>query len=67
MIWGSAHLKETYKHEWDIANFICQGKRLDKPDDMRNDMYQLITKCWKQDPHEKLSIVSIVEKLTELK
>ena len=63
MKWGEAYPKEIFPHEWDIANFIIKGKRLEKPKRMRNDIYSLISECWKQEPKERLEITQIVSKL----
>ena len=35
------------------------GKRLDKPESMSQNTYELITQCWCQVPKERLEIGSI--------
>ena len=65
MKWGEAYPKEEFKHEWDIADFVCKGKRLDKLDNMRDDVYSIITECWCEEPKERLEIDEVV-KLLEL-
>ena len=66
MKWGEAYPKELFKHELDIANFICKGKRLQKSSDMRDDIYSLINECWKQEQKERLEITQIISKLQEI-
>ena len=52
MKWGEAYEGDKFKFSWDIANFVISGKRLDKPKGMRDDIYSLISECWKQEPKE---------------
>ena len=66
MKWGEAYPTKIFPHEWDIADFICKGKRLQKPSDMRDDIYSLINECWKQEPKERLEITQIISKLSSL-
>ena len=42
--WGEAYPEEAFKFPWKIANFIINGNRLDKPNNMNVDVYELITK-----------------------
>ena len=30
MKWGNAYPKEIFPHEWDIANFIIKGNKLEQ-------------------------------------
>ena len=66
MKWGDCYPKEIFPHEWDIADFIIKGKRLQQPSDMRDDIYSLISECWKQEPKERLEITQIISKLQEI-
>ena len=66
MIWGDAYPKDKFKHPWDIADFMCKGDRLNKPESMRDDIYELITQCWQQEPKERLEITQIKDRLTSL-
>ena len=66
MKWGSAYPKEIFRYEWDIAEFICKGKRLNKTNKMRDQTYDLITHCWQQDPKERLTIDEIIQELNKL-
>ena len=43
-----------------------KGKRLEQPKEMRDNIYSLITKCWCQEPKERLEITQIISKLQEI-
>ena len=51
---GEAYPKSRFKFEWKIAEFVSQGKRLEKTEEMNDNMYELISKCWKQDQKERI-------------
>ena len=57
---------EEFKFPWKIADFVMSGKRLEKPSEMRNGIYSLISECWKQEPKERLEITQIISKLQEI-
>ena len=66
MKWGEAYSGDKFKFSWKIANFVISGKRLDKPNNMNDDIYSLIIECWKQEPKERLEITQIISKLSSL-
>ena len=63
MKWGDAYPKSQFKHSWDIANFIQEGRRLDLECIENETMKEIISKSWKQDPNERMNIISIICKL----
>ena len=64
MIWGDAFPKEEFKFPWDIADFICDGKRPSLIEKVYNDvMKKLIQNSWCHDPSERLTIDDIVSLL----
>ncbi|KAL7720822.1 Protein serine/threonine kinase [Entamoeba marina] len=65
--WNNAYPKSQFVYRWDIAKFITNGKRLEKPDTMNESIYSLITNCWKQEPKERYEIENVIEKLEEMK
>ena len=65
MVWREAYPKELFRFEWDIADFICKGKRLEQVD-INDNMYSLITQCWQQSPQERLSIGQVIIELQSL-
>ena len=48
------------------SRFIIKGKRLEQQSEMRDDLYSLISDCWKQEPYERLEITQIISKLQEI-
>ena len=68
MKWGEAYdmKKGEFKFPWKIAVFVMNGKRIEKPTNMREDIYELITKSWQQDPRERLTIEQIITRLKSL-
>ena len=65
IIWGNIYPKVKFQHEWDIADFVCKGRRLEKPIEMNDSMFGIISHCWCQDPRERYSIDSVIEKLKD--
>ncbi|ELP86334.1 protein serine/threonine kinase, putative, partial [Entamoeba invadens IP1] len=53
---------EQFEYPWDIAEFICSGKRPDIFDENEN-VRNVIEGCWKQSPTERLSISDVCIKL----
>ena len=66
MKWGETYSGDKFKFPWKIANFVCKRNRLEQPDSMREDIYSLISECWKQEPKERLEITQIISKLQEI-
>ena len=53
-LWGKAYPKEVFKYPWDVVSFINGGKRLARPSGMRDDVYGFVTRCWAQDPKDRI-------------
>ena len=66
MKWGNAYQKSLFKFEWEIANFIQNGKRLDLEFIENERIKETISKSWKQDPSEKLTIDEITNKFESI-
>ena len=66
MIWGNAYPKVLFKHEWDIANFVEEGKRLSLECISNETIKEIITNSWKQEPNERYSIEDISSKLESM-
>ena len=62
-IWREVYPNNQFKYPWDIANFVCDGKRIDKPEIMSDSMFKLVTECWYQQPRERLKISEIIKRL----
>ena len=61
--WCEAYPKSKFKYAWDISDFISDGKRLPKPDDINDDLFELIELSWKQKPEERIEIDEIINLL----
>ena len=68
MKWGFAYEGKEFKFEWKIADFVMNGKRLDKPPKMKQEIYELICSSWQQEPKERErdTIDQVIEKLSSL-
>ena len=63
MKWEEAYSGEQFKFSWKIADYFINGYRLEKPNDMNEDVYYLITQCWSKEPRDRLTIEDIIQKL----
>ncbi|ELP84060.1 protein serine/threonine kinase, putative [Entamoeba invadens IP1] len=52
-----------FKYSWCIANFVMDGKRLPKTDNMHQDVYNIIDKAWASNPKERTCIKGIIDEL----
>ncbi|ELP89019.1 protein serine/threonine kinase, putative [Entamoeba invadens IP1] len=64
--WRCAYVDLAFKFPWKIAEFVVGGHRLDKPNDVDEKVYNLITLCWSQHQLERLEIGDVVNKLQKL-
>ena len=61
--WCNAYPKSQFKFPWKIAEFIIDGCRLKQLDDIIDEEYQLICKCWCHDPKERIKVDEVVSLL----
>ena len=54
---------ENFKHLWDITDFVVEGKRLDIPNEIDDEMKTIISDCWKQNPLERPKFDVILKRL----
>ncbi|ELP93541.1 serine-threonine protein kinase, putative [Entamoeba invadens IP1] len=59
-------LYQQFEHVMDIQKYVCEGKRLEIIDEINRDQYELITKCWGQNPEERIDIEKAVQNLKDL-
>ena len=52
--WGEAYPKTVFKYPWDVVSFVSGGRRVDKPDAMPDDVYNVISRCWHHDTNERI-------------
>ncbi|XP_018419020.1 PREDICTED: proto-oncogene tyrosine-protein kinase ROS [Nanorana parkeri] len=51
----------------EVLHYVRSGRRMDPPDNCPDDIWDLILKCWMQDPVKRPSFSRIHEQLEELK
>ncbi|ELP93689.1 protein serine/threonine kinase, putative, partial [Entamoeba invadens IP1] len=61
--WKEPYPINVFEHSWDIANFIVSGERLERPKDMREDLYLIISESWCGDTKLRNEINDIQHKL----
>ncbi|ELP85520.1 protein kinase domain containing protein, partial [Entamoeba invadens IP1] len=61
--WGDAYDKNVFKFPWKIAEFVISGKRLERNENMSDSQYELIQKCWSQQPDDRPNINEVVNLL----
>ncbi|ELP88807.1 protein kinase, putative, partial [Entamoeba invadens IP1] len=61
--WKEPFNKEQFKYSWDIVDFVVAGKRLEKPMDMRDDIFIVIQEAWCDDKNKRRSINNIQKSL----
>ena len=49
-----------------IPQFVIEGKRLEKPDGIPNDYWNIIEKCWKHIPEDRPFAFQVYEMLKKL-
>jgi serine/threonine protein kinase len=62
-MWEQAYPKKQFKFPWKIAEFITNGDRLEIHENLEQEHFELIQKCWKQEPKERLIFDEIIPKL----
>ena len=65
-IWDQPYPKTIFKFPWSIADFISSGQRKAKTPEISDDQYDLVQKCWPQDPKERLKIDEIMVELKNM-
>ncbi|KAL7714041.1 Protein serine/threonine kinase [Entamoeba marina] len=55
-----------FKFPWGVADFVTKGNRLDKPEEMEQDYYDIIDQAWKHDVNSRIDINKTIELLDSL-
>ncbi|EMS13490.1 serine/threonine kinase, putative [Entamoeba histolytica HM-3:IMSS] len=68
MKWGGAYdnWDGLFEYPWQIAEFVVSGKRLEKPEGMEDNIFLIISKCWNNNPQQRLDITTLIELLTNV-
>ncbi|EAL44430.1 tyrosine kinase putative [Entamoeba histolytica] len=51
---------ERFNQPWMIPQFVIEGNRLEKPDGIPENYWELTTKCWSQNPEDRPKFVDIL-------
>ncbi|ELP84412.1 serine/threonine protein kinase HT1, putative [Entamoeba invadens IP1] len=63
--WCQAYTKHQFRFPWKIAEFVINGKRVEKKDNMPQELFDVIQKCWAQDMSKRIDATTIVNFLTD--
>ncbi|ELP85451.1 protein serine/threonine kinase, putative, partial [Entamoeba invadens IP1] len=61
--WREAYPVAMFPYAWNIAEFVSNGNRLQKPGNMEDEIYQIASKCWRQDMNQRVEIGEVVKLL----
>ena len=61
--WNECYSKREFKFPWKIAEFVVNGKRQRKHDEIDDEEFDLIEKSWNENPKERLEMNEIVKRL----
>ncbi|ELP91498.1 protein kinase domain containing protein, partial [Entamoeba invadens IP1] len=61
--WGEAYPVEQFEYPWIVADFVISGKRLEKPEEMDERCFDIIKRCWCQDPAQRIKIEQVCDEL----
>ena len=64
--WQEAYPVQNFKFPWQIAEFVSSGKRLGKTEEFTDEEWDLIQRCWAQDPKERPKMEEIASILKEM-
>ena len=45
--------EQLFDQPWKIPQFVIEGKRLERPDEMPDNYWALIEQCWQQEPEDR--------------
>ncbi|ELP92624.1 protein serine/threonine kinase, putative [Entamoeba invadens IP1] len=63
--WEEAYPIKSFEYPWCIADFVTQGKRMEKPCGLDEKYYNLIERCWVQDPYMRYTVTQAKEVLEQ--
>ena len=65
--WDEAYPPLVFRRPWDIANFVSEGKRLGRPEEIPENIYAIIEKCWAHHPDDRITAEHAMKELDTLK
>ncbi|ELP87074.1 protein serine/threonine kinase, putative [Entamoeba invadens IP1] len=61
--WCEIYSKNVFNYPWQIAEFVCSGKRVENSKNIPNNLFEIIENSWEQNTKERITIDCVVEKL----
>ncbi|ELP88922.1 serine/threonine protein kinase HT1, putative [Entamoeba invadens IP1] len=58
--WCQAYTKHQFRFPWKIAEFVINGKRVKKKENIPQELFDVIQKCWAQDMSKRIDSTTIV-------
>ena len=58
--WADAYPQDAFPFPWKIAEFVSSGNRLRRVDDFTDEEWEVVEKCWAQDPKARPRIDFVV-------
>ncbi|ELP92393.1 protein kinase domain containing protein, partial [Entamoeba invadens IP1] len=64
--WRAAYSKDKFKFAWCIADFVSNGNRFEKDDNISSEEFDIIQKAWCAEPDKRTKINEIIDALKSL-
>ncbi|ELP89896.1 interleukin-1 receptor-associated kinase, putative [Entamoeba invadens IP1] len=64
--WCEAYEHQKFKYPWKIAQFVIKGNHLKRNEQITEEQYTLIDKCWRYDEINRISVSEIGESLEKM-
>ena len=65
--WNDAYPKSEFQFPWKIVDFVINGHRLQKTNEISDSLFRIIENCWCHNPRDRFKINDVVSMLeTEL-
>ena len=62
--WCECYPKKEFKFPWKIAEFVVNGNRRPQPDEIPENLYEIIKSCWIHNPLERIPIEDAISLLS---
>eukprot|EP01118_Nematostelium_gracile_P008225 TRINITY_DN2724_c2_g1_i1.p1 TRINITY_DN2724_c2_g1~~TRINITY_DN2724_c2_g1_i1.p1 ORF type:complete len:359 (-),score=76.06 TRINITY_DN2724_c2_g1_i1:23-1024(-) len=66
MFTGGDHPWDTLDNNAQVTRAVCDGKIMEKRPSCPDDVYQLMCECWKYNPKERPTMITVLEKLNAI-
>ncbi|ELP90856.1 protein serine/threonine kinase, putative [Entamoeba invadens IP1] len=63
LMWGPIYTKQAFKFPWNVAEFVVAGKRVSRPEEVDERLFNIVEKTWNQFPKDRLIAPEIVKEL----